>query len=102
MPIDNGELLTIWLNAWRYEREEHFAIIAPMKTIAYAMMVHPICEEIKPIIIRSLKIIAKGLVQGLAAKILGDKAIEDLRPCFLMIINHCTTQNAKAKFTLHF
>ena len=56
-----------------------------MKTIAYAMMVHPICEEIKPIIIRSLKIIAKGLVQGLAAEILGDKTIEDLRPCLLIL-----------------
>jgi hypothetical protein len=72
-------ILPIWFNAWRYEREEHFAIIALMKTIAYAMADHPIYREIRPIVIRSLKIIAKGLLEGLAAKFLGEKTIDDLK-----------------------
>ena len=32
-----GRILTVWFNAWRYEREENFATIALMKTIGYEM-----------------------------------------------------------------
>ena len=30
-------IVTVWFNAWRYEREEQFAIIPLLKTIAYAI-----------------------------------------------------------------
>ena len=32
-----GRILTVWFNAWRYEREENFDTIALMKTIGYEM-----------------------------------------------------------------
>ena len=35
--LQENEILTVWFNAWRYEREDQFALIALMKTIAYAM-----------------------------------------------------------------
>lgn len=36
--LQNQEyILTVWFNAWRYEREDQFALTALMKTIAYAM-----------------------------------------------------------------
>ena len=70
------EILTIWFNAWRYEREEQLAITALMKTIAYKMGEHDIYKEIKPIIIRSLTVITKGVLSGIVGKILGDKVAD--------------------------
>ena len=34
---DSSKILPIWFNAWRYEREERFAVITFMKTIAYGI-----------------------------------------------------------------
>jgi predicted KAP-like P-loop ATPase len=48
----DNKILTLWFNTWRYEREDQFAIIALMKTIAYAMGEHRIYEELKPILLR--------------------------------------------------
>jgi predicted KAP-like P-loop ATPase len=45
------EILTVWFNAWRYEREDQFAVIALMKTIAFAMSEHDIYKQVKPIIL---------------------------------------------------
>ncbi len=33
----NNSIIPVWFNAWRYEREEQFAIIPLLKTIAYAI-----------------------------------------------------------------
>ena len=33
----NQKIITIWFNAWRYEREDQFALVALMKTIAYGI-----------------------------------------------------------------
>ena len=33
----NGSFVLVWFNAWRYEREEHFAIIPLLKTIELAI-----------------------------------------------------------------
>ena len=38
--LQKSKVLPIWFNAWRYEREEQFATIAMMKTIAYGMTDH--------------------------------------------------------------
>lgn len=45
-------ILPVWFNAWRYEREDQFAIIALLKTIAFAMGEHKIYKDIKPILLR--------------------------------------------------
>jgi KAP family P-loop domain len=71
-------ILPIWFNAWRYEREEQFAITALMKTIAFAMGEHPIYKEMKPVIIRSLKLVAKGILSAIAAKFVSEKTIDEL------------------------
>lgn len=36
-----NDILTVWFNAWRYEREDQCALIALIKTIAYAMAEFP-------------------------------------------------------------
>jgi predicted KAP-like P-loop ATPase len=44
---NNDEVLTVWFNAWRYEREEQFALVSLMKTIAYKMDEQPRYEKAK-------------------------------------------------------
>jgi predicted KAP-like P-loop ATPase len=34
---ENKSIIPVWFNAWRYEREEQFAIIPLLKTIAFAI-----------------------------------------------------------------
>jgi len=54
-----GKILTIWFNAWRYEREEHYATIALMKTIAFGMMEHERYRSLTQTIWNGLKIVGK-------------------------------------------
>jgi predicted KAP-like P-loop ATPase len=75
----DNKVLTIWFNAWRYEREDQFAIIALMKTIAYAMGKHPIYKEIKPIIIRGIKIFTKSFLAEVASRYIGEKGVEEFK-----------------------
>jgi hypothetical protein len=68
LHIKQNDILTVWFNAWRYEREEQFALIPLMKTIAYAMGAHPIYKDVKPIIIRGLEILSKDILRNLATR----------------------------------
>lgn len=76
---NNENTLTVWFNAWRYEREEQFAITALMKTVAYAMETHPIYAEIKPILLRSVKIFTKGFLSEVASKFIGEKGVDEFK-----------------------
>jgi len=66
--IRENNILTVWFNAWRYEREEQFALVPLMKTIAYAMGEHPIYKNIKPILIKGLEILSKDILRNLATR----------------------------------
>lgn len=74
----NGKILTIWFNAWRYEREEELATIALMKTIAYAMAGHPIYNKISESIWNGIKVIGKDWLKQIASNFISDDAITDL------------------------
>jgi predicted KAP-like P-loop ATPase len=72
-------ILTVWFNAWRYEREDHFALIALMKTIAYAMGDLPHYKEVKKVLFRGLGIIGKDLLRNLALKYaMTEKGLDEL------------------------
>jgi hypothetical protein len=66
--LQENEILTIWFNAWRYEREDQFALIALLKTIAYAMGGLPQYREIKKILLRGAIIIGKGVLRSVVEK----------------------------------
>lgn len=53
----NQKIVPVWFNAWRYEREEHFATIALLRTIAYAIADHEKFKQVHNTIIRGLKIV---------------------------------------------
>lgn len=76
----NDQILTVWFNAWRYEREDHFALIALLKTIAFAMGDHQIYKEVKPLLLRGIRIIGKDLLRSLALKYaMTDKGMDESR-----------------------
>ena len=68
--VKENDILTVWFNAWRYEREERFAVIPFIKTIAYAMGEHPFYYTIKPILLRELEILAKDIIRNVATRYL--------------------------------
>ncbi len=73
------EILTIWFNAWRYEREEQFALIALIKTIAYAMVEFPVYHDVKKIFLRGLGLVTKDVVRQLLLKyVVTEKGLEEL------------------------
>ncbi len=74
LHLQRNEILTVWFNAWRYEREDQFAIIALVKTIGFAMSKHPIYKELKPILLNAVKIIGKSLLSEIASNYIGEKA----------------------------
>jgi len=74
--LQRNEILTVWFNAWRYEREDQFAIVALVKTIGFAMSRHPIYKELKPILLNAVKIIGKGFLSEVASKYIGEKGVE--------------------------
>ncbi len=78
--IDNGSnvILPVWFNAWRFEREDQFAMIALMKTLAYGMTNHPNFQSISDIILNGLKIIGKDALRSLALQTaLTEKGIDE-------------------------
>jgi len=66
--LKENNVLTVWFNAWRYEREQQYALIALMKTIAYAMGDSLMYSRVKPILLRGLGIIGKDILRNLALR----------------------------------
>jgi predicted KAP-like P-loop ATPase len=75
LKSDKKNILTIWFNAWRYEREEQFALISLMKTIAYKMDEQPEkYEKAKQVFYKSIVTTIKGLT---AKYVLPEKYVEE-------------------------
>ena len=71
-------ILPVWFNAWRYEREDQFALIALMKTLAYAMGGLPTYREVKKVLIRGLGTIGKDVLRSFALKyLMTEEGVED-------------------------
>ena len=70
------KILNVWLNAWKYEREENLATMSLMRTVAYAMADHEKFDSLSKTIFRGLTIFGKDLMQQLAIKIISKKSNE--------------------------
>jgi hypothetical protein len=70
------DILTVWFNAWRYEREQHFALVSLMKTIAYRMDEQPKYREVKKILFRSIVTAAKGIA---SKHLFSEKYVDELQ-----------------------
>jgi len=67
------KILTIWFNAWQYEREENPASVSLMKTVAYAMAGHEKYDAVSKTILKGLVIIGKNITQNLVQEIISKK-----------------------------
>jgi len=61
-------------------REDQFAIIALLKTMAFAMGEHRVYKEVKPILLKAGK---KGFLSELAAKFIGEKGVDEFKDSLL-------------------
>ena len=76
--ISDKNILPVWFNPWRYEREKEFALIALMKTLAFRMGEHDIYKGLKPLLLRGIKIVGKDVLRRFASKyLLTDKGIQE-------------------------
>ena len=82
LDLKKSKILPIWFNAWRYEREEQFATIAMMKTIAYGMADHVKFHLVAKAIKKGLFIMGKGAITQLALKIITEKSVKDFEDNF--------------------
>jgi nucleoside-triphosphatase THEP1 len=73
--IKSADIMTVWFNAWRFEREDQFAIVSLMKSIAYKMGEHPRYKTVKPYFLKGIASIGKGLT---AKYILPEKYVDEL------------------------
>jgi hypothetical protein len=84
ISVRENNILTVWFNAWRYEKEEQFALIPLMKTIAYAMGEHPIYKNMKPILLKSIKILSRDILRNLATTyFMTEKGVQEFEENFL-------------------
>ncbi|HKG87623.1 MAG TPA: P-loop NTPase fold protein [Nitrososphaeraceae archaeon] len=60
LHLQQKKILTIWFDAWRYERDEQFALVPLMKTIAYKMDEQPKYEKAKEVLLKSIITALKG------------------------------------------
>jgi predicted KAP-like P-loop ATPase len=77
--VQVDHVLTIWFNAWRYEREEQFAVVALMKTIAFGMTNHPIYKNIRRTILRGLKLVGEAATEETAGLFVKEKTVEKFK-----------------------
>jgi tetratricopeptide (TPR) repeat protein len=76
----DNDILTVWFNAWRYEREDQYAVVSLMKTIAYRMDEHPRYKKMKPVILKSIATIAKGVA---SRYLITEKSSEEFQKNFV-------------------
>lgn len=94
------KVITIWFNAWRYEREEHFATIALMRTIAYTLAKHDAFKPISKTILSGLKIIGMDVITKVATDhVMTDKGFDNL---VNTISNKTEVLNGLDKETIYF
>lgn len=76
LEAEDDDVITVWFNAWRYEREDQFAVVSLLKTIAYKMGKFPRYKKVKPIILKSIATVGKGLI---GKHVLTEKTVDELQ-----------------------
>ncbi len=67
-PQNNKRIITVWFNAWRYEREEQLATVALLKTITFALADHPSMNDVRQTIIRGMKIVGLDALRRISTE----------------------------------
>ena len=70
-------IVSVWFNAWRYEREENYGLVALLKTIAIELDKRGHYKSLSKIIKRSLLFLGKDFLRQFAAQFITGKGIEE-------------------------
>jgi predicted KAP-like P-loop ATPase len=76
--LEGENVVTVWFDAWRYERENQLASIALMNTIADAIGDHKAFKNVKKILLRGALIVGKSMIRQVFSRIIGEKGLEEL------------------------
>ena len=87
LSVTDSKILTIWFNAWQYEREENPVTVSLMKTVAYAMAGHEKYDAVSKTILNGLTIVGKDASQNLVQEIISKKD-DDSKETFQDKINY--------------
>jgi len=71
------KIVSVWYNAWQYDREENLATISLMKTVAYELSGHEKFDPISKIILKGLTILGKNITQNLIQELISQKGFDD-------------------------
>jgi hypothetical protein len=63
------KVLTMWFNAWKYEREDSLATVSLLKTVGYSMAGHPRFDTLSKTIFRGLTIVSKDMMEHIAMQV---------------------------------
>ena len=63
------KILTMWFNAWKYEREDSLATVSFLKTVGYAMAGHHRFDTLSKTIFRGLTIVSKDMMEHIAMQV---------------------------------
>jgi hypothetical protein len=74
---DEKKIITVWFNAWRYEREEQLATIALLKTIGYTLSEYPKFESVSETIQKGLTIVGKDVLRQIITKLISEKGMNE-------------------------
>lgn len=78
MSEKEKKVLTIWFNAWQYERDENLVTVSLMKTVAFAMAGHEKYDAVSKTILKGLTIVGKDISQSLVQEIISNKNEESM------------------------
>jgi len=67
------KILSIWFNAWQYDRVENLATLSLMKNVAYEMSGHAKFDPVSKTILKGLTILGKDITQNLIQEIVVNK-----------------------------
>ena len=87
VSLTDPKILSIWFNAWQYEREENPVTVSLMKTVAYAMAGHEKYDAVSKTILNGLTIVGKDASQNLVQEMISKKD-EDSNETFQDKINY--------------
>ena len=66
---NDKKVLTMWFNAWKYEREDSLATVSLLKTVGYSMAGHPRFDTLSKTIFRGLTIVSKDMMEHIAMEV---------------------------------
>ena len=74
---EDKNIVTVWFNPWRYEREYTYGITALLKTIALELDKTKHFLELKPLLLRGAMLLGKEILNQFASQFIAHNGLDD-------------------------